>query len=114
MIKLLMLFSIVGCLVSCKVQDDLRGTFSNDNGQEITIDCNYLIHSKHLSGRDFMPKNGDKIELSRTSIENQEITLSFLWEDIQSAFAKWDPYKDELTIGNDIYSRKSFIECKEK
>ena len=114
MIKLLMLFSIVGCLVSCKVQDDLRGTFSNDNGQEITIDCNYLIHSKHLSGRDFMPKNGDKIKLSRTSIQKQEITLSFLWENMQSAFAKWDPNKDELSIGNVIYSRKSFIECKEK
>jgi len=114
MFKIIPILSIVCCLFSCKPQEDIRGTFVNDEGQEITIDCNYLIHSKHLSGRDFMPKNGDKIQLSRSAMGNQEITISFIWNDMISPFAKWDTFSDELSIEEDIYERKSFEPCKKK
>lgn len=114
MFKIIPILSIVCSLLSCKPQDDIRGTFVNDEGQEITIDCNYLIHSKHLSGRDFMPKNGDEIQLSQTAMGNQEITLSFNWNDMISPFAKWNTFSDEVSIGDEIYERKSFESCKKK
>lgn len=115
MTKQLILFTIILCIVSaCSKQDDIRGTFINDNAEEITIDCSYHIRSTHLSGKAFMPNNGNEIKLMNTSIKQDEITVAFISDDLNllSPFANWDPNSDELTIGTDVYNRKSFANCK--
>lgn len=113
MIKLLIFLPIILFIgIGCSRQEDIRGTFVNDDSEVITIDCNYHVRSSHLSGEPFMPANEDEIKLMSTSLQQDEITLAFMWDSILSPFAKWDPYKDEISIGKDIYTRNSFATCK--
>lgn len=113
MTKQLIFFTIILCIVSaCSKQNDIRGTFINDNSEEITIDCSYHIRTTHLSGKAFMPDNGNEIKLMNTSIKQDEITVAFKSDNLLSPFAKWDSNSDELIIGTDVYNRKSFANCK--
>ena len=107
---LTILILIVG--IACIRQEDIRGTFVNDNSEEITIDCDYHVRSTRLTGKPFMPNNGDSIELSTYSLQAEEIVVSYMWDSILSPFAKWDPYKDEISLGKDIYTRENFAACK--
>lgn len=104
-------FILLICM-ACSKQEDIRGTFINDSSEEITIDCDYHIRSTNLSGKPFMPNNGNEIELSANSLNQEIITVSFMWDSILSPFAKWDPHSDELSIGSNVYTRKSFANCK--
>lgn len=113
MIKQLIILSVILFVgVACTKQEDIRGTFVTADAKEIVIDCNYHILSTHLSGKDFMPENGSEISLSRTTVNLDEILLSFMWDSLSSAFAKWDPYSDKIIVGSDEYDRKSFATCK--
>lgn len=98
--------------MACTQQEDIRGTFENERSEKITIDCNYRIHSTHLSGKPFLPKNGDQIRLHAAKIQPTEYTLAFMCDNMVTSFAVWNRNTDELTIGEDVYTRKSDIKCK--
>lgn len=108
---ILLLPLILFVLFSCSRQEDIRGTFVNENSEEITIDCNYQFTSTNLSGKPLMPENGAKITLISNSLQAEQITMSFMWDSINSPFATWDRNTDKITIRNHVYTRKSYADC---
>jgi hypothetical protein len=109
--KFIVLFCILTIGTACKRQEDIRGTFVNNDLEEITINCDFIIESSKLSGQPFMPNNGDEIKLSSSSLQQEDITISYMWDSILSPFGVWSPSKDELSIGSTIYARKNFVPC---
>lgn len=102
---------ITAFCVSCSKQTDIRGTFVNDNSEELVIDCDYKIISTVVGTQPMMPENGDKIEFSTQDLGQEKITLSFHWNDILSPFAEWNSSDDEIRVGEAIYKRKDFKLC---
>ena len=101
----IILFFVIGC----SREPDMRGTYINDASEEITIDCNFRYSSTHLSGREFMPENGEVVKGMNTGIQEETITIYFEKDGMNSPFAKWDQGADEISIGSDVYARKDFV-----
>lgn len=112
MTKYLFSFLVLAVISSCK-EATIFGRFSNsEHGDEITVDCNYLIALPLHSEKVLPSQHDNTLSLNIKKTGDKEITLSVEADSIQWPFAVWNKTNETIEMSGRVYEKTETINCK--